>query len=72
MIDTPMKVIGRACKIMCDIYLKLTGAVVVVINASNEGISMSRRVDMRENLDLDMLRSVVARILSPCTHASLD
>lgn len=43
----------------------------LVVNASIDGMSMSRLVDNLENRDLDTLRSV-NRMLRPCTHASIE
>lgn len=48
-----------------------TGAAMLVLNARMEGMSISRRVDIRDTRDRDTLRSVILT-LRPWTQASLE
>lgn len=52
-------------------FFFLTNASSEALNASIEGISMSRRVEIREKRDRDTLRSVMRR-LNPWMHGSLN
>lgn len=48
-----------------------TGVEMLVLNARIEGMSISRRVDIRDTRDRDTLRSVILT-LRPWTQASVE